>query len=65
MRAKAMEGFQHMLSLTFFRETLTSQNSPSSYNASSLKGSKNGRLTIIPKETNHTSSLNPSKSKFP
>lgn len=28
--------------------TLTSQNSPSSYNASSLKGSKNGCLTMTP-----------------
>jgi len=43
--------------ITVFREALTSQNSPSSYSASSLNGSKNGRLTMIPKETNHTSFL--------
>ena len=39
----------HIISV--FIQTLTSQNSPSSYSASSLKGSKNGCLTIIPKET--------------
>ena len=41
--------FVHVLALSKTEiTTLTSQNSPSSYNASSLKGSKNGCLTMTP-----------------
>lgn len=57
------EGNYHMISVS--RQTLTSQNSPSSYNASSLRGSKNGRLTIIPEEKNRTSSVSLHKPSRP